>query len=168
MSSVSKLFSAIAEIHAIHADEIFMLQKTIAELTDKVDALEGEGYETPEEEPTPDEQALTEDQVLSIMRQNGLPARPCISGWHSIWHNGKRITIRACRGAYAKSHNIKKGDTCDMVWMGTRKSDEDIFIQSGVPIAHHDSISEGSSGHIYTTEPIYESTLMRIIAEFKN
>ena len=50
MSSVSKLFSAIAEIHAIHADEIFMLQKTIAELTDKVDALEGGGYETPEEE----------------------------------------------------------------------------------------------------------------------
>ena len=163
MSSVSKLFSAIAEIHAIHADEIFMLQKTIAELTDKVDALEGGGYETPEEE-----QALTEDQVLSIMRENGVPERPCISGWYSFWYNGKRLTLRANRAAYARSHNIQKKNTANLVWMGTRKSDEDIFIQSGVPFSLHDSISTGSSGHIYTTEPIYESTLMRIIAEFKN
>ena len=184
MSTISKIFSshvdaAIVDINAIHANEIFMLQKTIADLKDQVYDLEikaaryevyeeDEGYETPEEDPTPDEHALTEDQVLSIMRENGVPERPCISGWYSFWYNGKRLTLRANRAAYARSRNIQKRNTADLVWMGTRKSDEDIFIQSGVPFSLHDSISTGSSGHIYTTEPIYESTLMRIIAEFKN
>ena len=162
-------------IKSNHADEIFMLQKTIADLNDRVLDLENkayggdEGYETPEEEPTPDEHALTEDQVLSIMRsQNGVDVRPNQSGYHSIWCNGKRLTLRACRAAYAESQNIKKRDTRDIVWMGTRKSDEGVFIRSGVSIALHDSINPGCSGHIYTTDPIYESTLMRIIAEFKN
>jgi hypothetical protein len=64
MSTISKISSshvdaAIVDINAIHANEIFMLQKTIADLKDQVYDLEikaaryevyeeDEGYETPE------------------------------------------------------------------------------------------------------------------------
>ena len=52
MSAISKIFSshfdaAIAEINAIHADEIFMLQKTIAVLTEENSTLKKETPASP-------------------------------------------------------------------------------------------------------------------------
>jgi len=156
--------SSFDALKSQHADEIFDLQRAISKLQDRVSELEH-----PVTAPIPDP-LLTKERFVQILREEHITPRPealdgHISVWHKVGDRKKKITICACRTAFKSAMGDQE------IWLGTNVDDTDVFTGAHIPIADFAQAgltrARGCSGRFYTTEPVHESTLRKVIAELK-
>ena len=154
--------SSFDALKSQNADEIFELQKTISRLQDRITELE---------RPTQDDPLLTQERFLEILLEEDLePRKRTKNGCISVWFTGvggrkKKMTLCGCPGAVKK---VIVGT--QEIWLGTNVDDTDIFTNANIPIGDLGVTRVhcgGNSGRFYTTEPVHESTLHKVIAELK-
>ena len=159
--------STLYSIKNDHANEVFELQKTIADMQYHLVDLQDRLTELKH----PGNPLLTKERAIEIANEENIDdVRNPKSGWITLFNTGvggkqKRMTICANRGLHNKLPFVEDLDS--HIWMGTRVEDESIFTDINIPIGRFEAVSDGTSGKIYTTKNVYESTFRQVLEEMK-